>query len=382
MKSRCHIKKKSGYALLALVFAVLMILCSTVSVCLDGQFRFSWLQLRFDEAERTVGAVSFAVLAICSIVTLAACVAVFLGLKPRSILFLSAALLLFSLCRYWADMYLTLRVEVRDFYVISPAHIDLAFSLVIFVLSLLTVCNVIKSSIPLTLTAMSLGLFSLVLTVFGTGSFCRGGVSDLSGTVYYLSACMAIALCALCLEWERKPAAQTAEETVQMPAEAPVQMPEMPLMPKDTAMPELEAGYVWELGGTDPDGTKLYVSRRIFRDAKTGAEVPGLRTDNWYPHAPSQSLPLPAEGCVWERTGTQEDGTAVYTQRRMIYDPMTDQVIPGGLTDTCFPPKAPEQQAPSEQTLALLQQVEKLHESGILDDDEYREKCRKILEKV
>lgn len=270
MKSKCQTRKNSIYAIFSLAFALLMLLCAILCVSLQEQFHLSWLQLRFEDAGRLVRATAALLPAACAVIVIGVCLTFCLGLRPRNLLIAAGALLLFSLCRYATDLYLTVKVECTEFYVISMDHIDLAFSFVIFLVTLLTVCNVFRSNIPLTLTAMTLGLFSSVLSVFRSGSFCRDGVTDISGTIYYLSGCMAVALCVLTPEW--KSAADT---------------------PEQFASPAAQTALVSE--------------------------------------APAQ------------------------------------QTVP---------------QCTSEETLALLQQVEKLYENGILDEAEYREKCRKILEKV
>lgn len=296
MKVKCQTRKGSIYAILALVFAAIMLFCAVVSVSVDEGFRLSWLQLRFEDAGRIANAASALLPAACAVIVIAVCLTFCLGLKPGNLLIAAGALLAFSICRYITDLYLTVSVEREEFYVISMAHIDLAFSFAIFLAALLTVCNLFKNNVILTLTAMALGLLSLVFTVLQTGSFYRDGVADLSGMLYYLSACMALALCALTLEWnDGSKARNVSEEITFEPAQAPAQSYELPPLCQSAPVPVA---------------------------------------------APVQSAPAPV---------------------------------------------APVQSAPqqtSQQTLALLQQVEKLHESGILDDDEYRDKCRKILEKV
>ncbi|MCQ2418969.1 MAG: hypothetical protein MJ085_04200 [Clostridia bacterium] len=310
MKSKCQTRKSSIYAFLALVFALVMLFCAVVCVSLHDQFQLQWLQLRFEDAGRAAKAVSALLPVACAVIVLAVCLTFCLGLKPRNLLVAAGALLVFSLCRYVADLYLTVTVERENFYVISMAHIDLAFSLVIFLVTLLTVCNLFKNNVFLTLTAMALGLLSLVFTVLQTGGFYRDGVADLSGTVYYLSGCMAVALCALTLEWNTAlKAKKMTEETAAQPVEPA------------------------------PAETPIYSSVEV-----PNRDLPPLREEvpAWEaPAVPVQQAPVPQ-----------------------------------------MPVQQEPQQVTSEQTLALLQQVQKLHESGILDDDEYREKCKKILKKI
>lgn len=374
MKARCTVRKAYGYTLLAIVFAVLMLTASIFRITFSDGFSANVITLRFSGAGGEAQLLNTLLPVAFALIVIAVCTAICLRLNPKCILIAAGVLLAYSICRYCTDLYLTLHVQQKDFYLITMAHADLALSLLLFAAAALTVFNVVRSPVLLTITALVSGLLALVLTVLQTGSFYADGTAEISSAVFYLSGCMAVALCALTLEW-KKPR--------EVPAQAGEEKPQAPLY----GCPVPQPGFEWEIGDKDADGTPLYVQRRVYRDAKTGDVLKGALSDVWYPHAPEQflpeELPLPEEGCVWQRVGKNAAGKEIFAQRRMYYDAATDQMISGELTQQTWcaeeKPQAQPDKVPDEQTAALLRQLENLHSEGILNDEEYREKCRAAL---
>ena len=388
MKHRCYIEQKAPYCYFAVLFSALALLLAFVRIQMTDSMELAFL---YFEKPDGLDLFLFTWLPLLSalvmlIVSLLYCA----GKSPRLLLLSGGLFLAETLCRYGVTLYRTLYVHKLPFDLTSPPYVDVLGALLVSLLLLLTLLSVLRTHVPLVAVAFSAGILAVV---FSVAAFSREQLAipcDLSGMLRYLCLCCAIAMNALHLTWSCK---QTGELSI------PVQEDRLWQQAVSASQQELLEAQTEEAVAQDQDTSELPADsdaeqQTLPEDAQPDVPEEKPHYPLWPPVAPRQeesaqapARPLPQEGCIWQSVGHDANGVELFVQQRIYYDVKTGRQVMGPRTD-CYYPHAPEKPAAtvapprndSAQTRDMLLQLEKLHQAGILTDDEYRAKCRQLLQ--
>lgn len=385
MKMTWSVRKGSVFPILGIVFALIALAFSILSVRLDGAFTAGLPSLPPASQSGVASLLGILLPAASAVLLLAVCTGYCFGLSRKPLILTAVLLLACGLCRYGVDLYQTLYVQRVNFYLFSPAHLELFPALLLLVCVILTVCGVLRTALPAVLLSFLSGLSVAVLSLSRVGCYGTHAGIDISGTLFFACFCFAIGLCALALE--RVPLQETAAplrtpvpaegtqppqpgaepsapptETAPLPqtaAPAPAQSAAAPFQP---VLPAPMQGYAWQQISADPDGTKIFAQRQLLYDPKTGRYACGTFVPVYYPHAPAPRPQPPVSA---------PQPPAAVPQSTQVPPMQSPQVPP-----TQSAPQPPLRTA--QQTDALLSQLDALHAQGILSDEEYAEKYRRV----
>ncbi len=442
MKSQWSVRKGSALSILGLALALVAVVFSIAWITLTNHLSFHLMGGKDFHTAITSWFFTISALTVAVV-----CLLHYLGLHAKSLIAGSVMLFLSAVARFAAALYDTLYLQRAPFYPFSMAYLDVLLALWLLVCVIFCAQRAIRSGIPVAVFGFAFGILIAALSFLRIGGYGSPDEIQLSGLVFCLCCYSAISLCAL--TWEPAPAAaapdisagsgrqagpaahgetsasapfapshdvpapdapqpipdgaqpavnqaaafpageelhgsaQTPRVTEQAPAStggapsaasgAPEGTPaaSVPPVPPRQTMPLPMDGYIWRRIGTDPDGTPLFCQQQVFTDRKTGHQTFGAMAPVYYPHAPAQTTAWqpPQQQAPWSQAPYwQQQPAPAYPQQPSPQAPTT--------------PAAQQSAANLHQIDSLLQQLQALHAKGILTDEEYAAKCKQVVERI